>query len=149
MKQEKLPFGKQKGFEFLSNMYPCQINYNGYIFPSSENLYQFLKIPEKLQKDYINIYLNISPQESKKLSKINPIRKEWNKIRINIMYNVLKLKFDQNLDLKEKLLKIEGPIVEWNNWNDKFWGKDLKTNEGKNWLGILLMRLREEYKGLF
>jgi len=146
MKLKKDIFKNQKGLEFLSNMYPCEIEYNGYIFPSSENLYQFMKIPDNLKNKYIDIYTSVSPEKSKYISRKNPIRKDWDKIKINVMYNILKLKFNQHKDLKEKLLQIEGPIVEWTTWGDTFWGMDLKTEKGNNWLGKLLMQLRSEYK---
>jgi len=146
MKLKKDIFKNQKEFKFLSNMYLCKIEYNNYIFPSSENLYQFMKIPDELKDKYIDIYTNVSPEKSKWISRKNPIREDWDKIKINVMYNVLKLKFNQHKDLKEKLIQIEGPIIEWTTWNDTFWGIDLKTEKGNNWLGKLLMQLRNEYK---
>jgi predicted NAD-dependent protein-ADP-ribosyltransferase YbiA (DUF1768 family) len=36
-------------------------------------------------------------------------------------------------------------IVEWNNWGDVWWGKDLETGKGRNELGKLLMKIRSEY----
>ena len=130
---------------FLSNMYPCKIEYKGYIFPSSENLYQFLKIPENLQHEYINIFTKISPFEAKQLGKRIPIRKDWKNIKINVMKFVLELKF-KDKNLLSKLKNIEGEIVEHNEWGDRFWGKDLNGN-GENHLGKLLMEIRDG--GLF
>lgn len=33
-----------------------------------------------------------------------------------------------------------------NNWGDIFWGKDIRTGKGKNNLGKILTKIREEYK---
>ena len=126
---------------FLSNMYPCEIKYKGYTFPSSENLYQFLKIPENLQNDYIEIFSTISPFEAKQLGKRVPIRKDWKNIKVNVMKFVLDLKFKN--DLLKKLKDVKGEIIEHNDWGDKFWGKDLNGN-GENHLGKLLMKIRDK-----
>jgi predicted NAD-dependent protein-ADP-ribosyltransferase YbiA (DUF1768 family) len=63
------------------------------------------------------------------------------------MYKALKQKFylDSNW-CKELLSTGDQEIVEWNNWGDKYWGKDSITKEGENHLGLLLMRLRRELK---
>ena len=48
-------------------------------------------------------------------------------------------------DLKEKLLATGDKIlIEGNTWNDDFWGKC--SDNGKNNLGIILMKIREEIK---
>jgi ribA/ribD-fused uncharacterized protein len=38
-------------------------------------------------------------------------------------------------------------IVEWNNWGDRNWGRDISTGQGENRLGITLMQMREDYRG--
>ena len=35
-------------------------------------------------------------------------------------------------------------LIEGNWWGDRFWGVDLKTNQGQNHLGMLLMKIRSE-----
>ena len=37
-------------------------------------------------------------------------------------------------------------IQEGNTWNDTFWGIDLNTGIGKNVLGILIMKIRNNFK---
>ena len=34
-------------------------------------------------------------------------------------------------------------LIEWNDWGDRFWGRDRKTGEGLNVLGQLLMDIRK------
>ena len=59
------------------------------------------------------------------------------------MYDVCKAKFTQNPELAEKLLATgEQELVEGNNWNDTFWG--MCRGKGKNMLGNILMKIREE-----
>lgn len=38
------------------------------------------------------------------------------------------------------------PLIEENWWGDKFWGVCETTGEGENWLGRLLMDLRNHIK---
>jgi predicted NAD-dependent protein-ADP-ribosyltransferase YbiA (DUF1768 family) len=40
----------------------------------------------------------------------------------------------------------EAKLEEGNRWGDEFWGVNLKTGRGKNWLGVLLMRVRNELR---
>lgn len=35
------------------------------------------------------------------------------------------------------------PIQEGNYWGDSFWGVDKKKGQGENWLGKLLMEIRD------
>jgi predicted NAD-dependent protein-ADP-ribosyltransferase YbiA (DUF1768 family) len=37
-------------------------------------------------------------------------------------------------------------ITEWNNWSDTFWGKSLRTEEGENHLGKIIMKQREKLR---
>lgn len=60
------------------------------------------------------------------------------------MENCLRQKFKQE-PFKSKLLATGNIIIqEGNRWNDKFWGICLKTNQGENHLGKMIMKIREE-----
>lgn len=55
----------------------------------------------------------------------------------------LEAKFSQNSDLAVKLIETHPKLLqEGNRWSDSFWGYDFKTHWGENWLGRLLMDLR-------
>ena len=54
-------------------------------------------------------------------------------------------KYTQNPVLAEKLLATgDDELVEFNTWNDKYWG--VCRGEGENKLGKVLMRIRQEFK---
>lgn len=76
------------------------------------------------------------------------IRPEWNNIRNNIMYDGLYAKFTQHKDLKDLLLSTgEFKLIESSPY-ESYWGVagvGYET-ENNNWLGKLLMVLREELK---
>jgi hypothetical protein len=70
------------------------------------------------------------------------IRADWEKIKLNVMYTCLKLKFADPA-LKQKLLDTGSTqLVEGNWWGDVFWG--VCNKKGQNHLGQLLMQVRNE-----
>ena len=61
------------------------------------------------------------------------------------MLNVVRAKFDQHPDLAQKLLETgDEELVEGNTWGDRYWG--VCGGKGKNMLGKILMRVREELR---
>jgi predicted NAD-dependent protein-ADP-ribosyltransferase YbiA (DUF1768 family) len=76
-----------------------------------------------------------------------PIEKErddWYKLRERVMYRLLKLKFG-NVGLRTRLLETgDAMLINLDN-RDLFWGQDV-NGKGENRLGVLIMRLRDEYR---
>ena len=79
----------------------------------------------------------------------------WNEKRYNIMLDALRLKFNQNEIIKQKLLKTKPKILYEASKNDKIWGigfydKDAiqknKNEFGTNLLGKALMEIRNEFE---
>lgn len=127
---------------FLSNMYKTPVTYNGLTYQSSEAAFQAQKtLDENIRKTFTTL----SGIESKELGRKILIREDWNKIKINIMREILYCKFTQNPTLKDKLIETEDLIlIEGNTWNDTYWG--VCNEEGENMLGRLLMELRSNLK---
>jgi len=142
----KVEFWGEK--RFLSNMYEATVLIDGVVYPSSEHYYQSQKFLEDEHKNMI--LKGTTPKESKKIARKileenpNAIRDDFDDIKIDIMKKVVFAKFEQNLDLQEKLLNIEGEIVERNDWDDRFWG--VSDGVGENNLGIILMNIRQIFK---
>lgn len=66
------------------------------------------------------------------------------KILVKIMYHILKLKFNQNQDIKNKLINTGLRQLIEHIKNDEFWA-DGSNGEGKNFLGKILTKLRNKY----
>lgn len=127
---------------FLSNFYKCKIEYDGLIFDSSEAAFQAQKCTTVFQKE---MFVGITPSESKKLGRTVRLRNDWEKVKINIMKEVLFYKFTQHEDLAEKLVNTgDEELVEGNWWHDTFWG--ICNGKGENHLGKLLMEIRKTLK---
>ena len=72
------------------------------------------------------------------------IVENWSKIKVDRMYNVLKVKFS-DVELREQLLETGNSILIEDSKTDPFWGAG-KKGTGKNMLGKLLMKVREEIR---
>ena len=125
---------------FLSNYYQCRVEYNGYIFDSAEAAFQSQKNPTMA-----SLFVGIPPNRAKSLGRRVDLRTDWEDVKIDVMRNILQSKFS-NIELRSKLIKTYPCVlIEGNTWGDTFWGVDMKTNIGKNTLGILLAEIRNEF----
>ena len=85
------------------------------------------------------------PSQSKKLGRRVPLRPDWNKVRDDVMYEVCMCKFTQDPELRQKLIDTaDSYLEEGNHHGDKYWGT--VNGRGKNRLGHILMKIREELK---
>jgi ribA/ribD-fused uncharacterized protein len=130
-------------YSCFSNFWPCKIHYINIEYPSVEHAYQAQKIKSKLcQRLMAEIK---DPGEVKRLGRKLPIRKDWELIKESIMDQLVFFKFKKYEDLQKVLLDTgDEKLQEGNLWHDTFWGVDLRTGEGKNLLGIILMQIRHE-----
>jgi len=141
-----------KGFRgqlsFLSNFTKLEtpMKYGNLYFSTVEHFYQAVKF----EKDS-DMRDEISKHPSKGLKKLVNSKKDlwradWDEVKLDVMEYGLRYKFNRNYNpiLYSKLQKTKGvELIEYNWWKDKFWGVCLKTGEGENNLGKLLMKIRE------
>jgi len=141
---------------FLSNFYPflgnhpiapvLNIKYDGITYPTSEHAFQAAKTFSTEAREVIARCT--SPGQAKRMGRVVPLRKDWETARIHVMDNILWIKFEEP-KLNKKLLKTEGyDLIEGNTWHDTFWGRcycEKHKGRGENWLGKLLMQLRDEF----
>ena len=128
---------------FLSNFYETPVKYDGLTYPSSEAAFQAAKcLDPKARK----IFQTMTPKQAKQFGKRVSLRPDWEEVKLQVMADILKNKFE-NKELRAKLLATESAnLVEGNYWHDTFWGVDLATGKGQNHLGELLMALRTNLK---
>ena len=128
-------------YRWLSNFYPATIACKEYTFPSVEHAYQALKCADPAE---YTRFLGITAVEAKRLGKRVKMRPSFNEERVKVMLWLLRRKF-KHPELRAKLLATgDTALVEGNTWGDTFWGVDLRTGQGQNMLGKLIMKVRAE-----
>lgn len=135
-------------YSFLSNFYAAQTLYEGTLYPTSEAAYQAAKTINP--DDRLKILMACTPDDAKHLGRHVQIRPDWEEVKDDIMYEIVKNKF-KNKGLADKLLKTGDELLcEGNYWHDNYWGACVcpKCNPlpRRNQLGKILMRVREELK---
>jgi len=129
-------------YQFLSNFYKCTIDYEGLRYSSVEHAYQAAKTLDFDER--IRIRNAETPGHAKRLGRTVKLRQNWDDIKVDVMRTLLRLKFSHP-ELRQKLLDTGcAYLQEGNYWHDTFWGVDLRTGQGQNMLGRLLMELRSE-----
>lgn len=135
-------FTAAAGYAYLSNFYSSTIYVDGKPYPTVEHAYQSHKTLDENSKEIIR--KSKTPAEAKKLGRALVLREDWEQVKIPLMRSFLKKKFE-NPFLRPLLVATgDSELVYGNTWNDKFWG--ICRGTGHNWLGKLLMELRDELK---
>jgi ribA/ribD-fused uncharacterized protein len=130
----------QGEYRWLSNFWTCEVCIWGHTWTSVECAYQASKcfFPADMKKFY-----RLSPVEAKRLGRKVNMRPDFNDVKLGLMTAAVRAKFNQNQDLKEKLLATGNAIIiEGNQWGDTYWG--VCGNTGENHLGKIIMKIREE-----
>ena len=130
---------------WLSNFAKVSITYNRYTYNSVEAAYQAQKYNNPDWKRFCADPKN-TPGLIKKSSRFIKLVENWEDIKVQVMEELLVLKFKQ--EPYKTLLKNTGNVYiqEGNYWGDKFWGVCLKTNKGENTLGKLIMEKRAKLR---
>ncbi len=124
---------------FLSNYYPSVVAYEGQLYPTAENAFQAAKTLDSALRER---FTRFTPSDAKHVGRSIPLRAGWDDMRIAVMEEVLRSKFDHTV--RRSLLEATGDaaLVEGNTWGDTFWGRC--NGVGENNLGKLLMKIRAE-----
>lgn len=127
-------------FRWLSNFWPCGILYEGVQYPSTEHAYQAAKMLTQELK--LEIAKLDSPGKTKRFVRGLVIRSDFHANKLQIMEDVLRLKFSNRKLAVKLILTKDRQLIEGNTWNDTFWG--VCNGVGDNNLGKLLMKIRSE-----
>lgn len=130
-------------YRFLSNFYPAEVELNGDMYSSVEHAYQAAKTIDPNKRKVIR-EANTAGQ-AKRLGKYITLRVDWENIKLSVMEDLVRQKFTKHEELKKKLLQTDNKeLIESNYWRDFFLG--VCKGKGQNYLGKILMKIREEVK---
>ena len=130
---------------FLSNFSPSLIRYEGLMYPTVEHAYQATKAQNFSEK--VEICGAATPVDAKRMGKEVLMTPQdiinWNKKKLTVMEELLRLKFLEGSVLGRLLVDTGShELVEGNWWGDTFWG--VCRGVGENNLGKLLMKIRSD-----
>src|SRR5690348_495193 len=87
-------------YRWLSNFHICDVEYDGFKFTSTEAAFMSAKTFDKKIKDEFQY---LTPKDAKKKGREISLRPDWDVIRIQVMYEVNRIKF-QDPELRQMLL---------------------------------------------
>jgi len=135
-------------YAFLSNFYPSVVQFEGLNYATVEHAFQAAKSTEFFFRKLIATLPAEKAGLAKRRGRTIRLRRDWENIKIDIMFDLLCYKFKQP-DLKKLLLNTGGKkLIEGNHWHDNIWGdcscKRCESIQGQNWLGRLLTEVRSQ-----
>jgi ribA/ribD-fused uncharacterized protein len=129
-------------YRWMSNFHPSLVVFEGDTYGSTEAAYQAAKANKLSDRAE---FMSLDPSQSKKRGQEIEFRPDWDEVKYDLMSVIVFDKFYRHKDLREKLLATgDKYLEESNHWNDATWG--VYNGEGKNWLGQILMGIRDFWK---
>ena len=134
-------------YAFLSNFFERSIVFEGLTVKTNEHAFQMMKTNNLGERKMIAFAG--TPGKSKRAGRNCTLRPDWEKVKSQVMLNVVRAKFMQHPDLAAKLIATgDAMLIEGNVWHDNTWGncscERCKGIQGKNLLGQILMQVRNE-----
>jgi ribA/ribD-fused uncharacterized protein len=131
----------------FSNFSPHPIRLKGKTWPTSEHYFQAQKFAGTSDEDEVRRAK--SPMIAARMgrSRKRPLRKDWESVKDSIMHDAVLAKFTQYEDLQATLLATGALTIVEHTEKDRYWG-DGGDGSGKNRLGQILMRVREELRSV-
>jgi ribA/ribD-fused uncharacterized protein len=130
----------------FSNFSPHPITLDGKAWPTSEHYFQAQKFEDEQHQEAIRT--TKSPMIAARMGRDRKktLRPDWEAVKISIMTDAVRAKFTQHDDIRAILLGTADARLVEHTTNDSYWG-DGGDGSGKNMLGQVLMRVRDELRG--
>lgn len=129
---------------FLSNFYETPVEIEGFVYRNAEAAFQAQKTENPGAK---REFTRLSASKAKAKGRRVQLRPDWNTAKDQVMYEVVRAKFEQNEALRIQLMATGAEdLEEENTWGDREWGT--VNGHGQNKLGKILMRVRKELRVL-
>jgi ribA/ribD-fused uncharacterized protein len=131
-------------FGCFSNFAAYPIRLAGDTWPTTEHYFQAQKFPDDPEHQAA-IRKTASPMIAARMGRDRKkkLRRDWESVKVSVMADALRAKFTQHPELREILLATGDAKLVEHTTNDDYWG-DGGDGSGRNMLGTLLMRVREE-----
>jgi ribA/ribD-fused uncharacterized protein len=124
---------------WLSNFTPCEVTFDGDIYPSVEHAYIAAKTFDPVLRQHIK---TLPTGKAKRFGSKITLIPDWDIIKLEVMRHLLRQKFNQEPFKTLLLATGDAYIEETNWWKDTFWG--VCNGVGQNILGKMIMEIRAE-----
>ncbi|MDB5307812.1 MAG: hypothetical protein JWO38_2014 [Gemmataceae bacterium] len=129
----------------FSNFSRHSVFLKGKRWPTTEHYFQAQKFAGEPDEEEIRRANKPMLAASMGRDRKRPLRRDWESVKDQIMLEAVRAKFTQHKDLKAVLLGTGDAKLVEHTANDSYWG-DGGDGSGKNRLGQILMRVREELR---
>jgi ribA/ribD-fused uncharacterized protein len=140
-------YGANDEYGEFSNFARYSIKLDAKTWPTSEHYFQAMKFKDEHNQEMIRKAK--SPMEAARMGRDRrrPLRRDWESAKDNVMFKAVMAKFTQHSDLRKLLLSTGDAKIIEHTEKDSYWG-DGGDGRGKNRLGQILMRVREQLREL-
>jgi ribA/ribD-fused uncharacterized protein len=130
----------------FSNFAAYPITLDGKVWPTSEHYFQAQKFEDEGHRE--SIRTTKSPMIAARMGRDRKkkLRPDWEAVKVSIMTDAVRAKFTQHEDIRAILIGTGDARIVEHTKNDGYWG-DGGDGSGKNMLGQVLMRVRDELRG--
>jgi len=134
-------------FYTFSNFSSFAVIWNGRRWQTAEHAYQAAHFFETAPEVAEEIFECMSAHEAQKIARTNTSKApiNWDEIKVAVMGDIVRHKLEQNPYVLHKLLQTGDKEIVEDSPKDSFWGWG-PDRKGRNELGKIWMRLREEIK---
>jgi hypothetical protein len=141
---QKIEFYSTKdAYGCFSNFSRHPVQIDGKLWPTTEHYFQAQKFAGTVYEEEVRQAKTPGDAARMGRNRALPLRKDWEDVKEVIMYEALIAKFEQHKVFRDTLMGTGKAELVEHTVKDSYWG-DGGDGTGKNRLGHLLMRLREE-----
>lgn len=151
--EDILPFYSTKELPFgvFSNFWPAAFVVKGITFKTSEHYFQALKFEPTDKAAFDTVVAADNCMEVTKIGRDRSriLRPDWEQVKKDVMFDALVAKYFTHQELFDILILTGKALLVEHTQNDGFWGDGMNWDQpNNNWLGKLLVKLREMSKNL-
>jgi ribA/ribD-fused uncharacterized protein len=138
-------YGTKDTYGCCSNFARYPFTLGGKLWPTTEHYFQAQKFMGTEHEEAIRRVS--SPMVAARMgrSRQRPLRPDWERVKDAVMLDGLRAKFAQHADIRAVLLGTGQTSIIEHTRKDPYWG-DGGDGTGRNMLGMLLMRVRNELR---
>lgn len=138
-----------KEFYVFDNFSSFQIEYDGFLWPTSEHAFQAAKFKDCAPEIFQQILNARSAHDAQKIARENKFIRnpEWEELKETKMKEILICKVEQHPYVLKKLLDSGDREIIEDSWRDAEWGWG-RNRDGENKLGKIWMEIRNEFRTL-